>query len=369
MRKTICLFLLISGVALLYLAMNQTLINKIKQDRYFDHLNPPAAYNKTLYYRMFVRSDRWRYGDLYGLCYLPWFKANLEPFKKYGYNNRQKLTNRILYITGDSFLADKTMEGAFNGFDNVVFLDQRFPYGPIALDSSKENYLIMEFTERRLNGFDFYKTDEAKWAKAEISAKLNYSKRTAPGTDSKLPATIWERINNAFFNKDLSRNLALLLFDDRIFTPVKELKATLNYRLLGWLPQEVAISTDEKRLLLNITVDSSYQQSAFKNISGSQLDQINQNLMAARSYYESIGFKKVFLSLIPNPVSIYDAKRMPYNHLLERVEKKTNLTVIPLYNTFKSYPGNLYYRNDAHWNPNGFDIWISKTNEILNAGN
>lgn len=368
MRKIICLLIFISSTAILLLSMNQTFINKIKQDRYFDHLNSPSTYNNSLYYRFFIRSDRWGYGDLYGLCYLPEYKSKLEPFKKYDRDGPKKLTNRILYIIGDSFLADKSLAGAFDGFDNVVFLDRRFPFGPITLDSTKKNYLLMEFAERNLNGYDINNTDEIKWTKSEVKSGLYFNtKISISQLDPKLPTTILARINKAIFNKDLSRNLELLLFDDKIFTPVKELKASINYKLLGRLPKEVAVSTDKRRLFLNSTVDTSSMQSAFRIKSNRQIDKIDSNLTIAQSYYQSIGFKKVFLSIIPNPVSIYDDKRIHYNHLLERVEQKTNLSLISVYNTFKTDKQNLYYRNDAHWNPTGFDIWITKTNKIIKS--
>ncbi|MDB5143938.1 MAG: hypothetical protein JWQ66_2651 [Mucilaginibacter sp.] len=368
MRKIVCLLTSISSIAILLLSMNQTFINRVKHDRYFDHLNSPSTYNNSLYYRLFIRSDRWGYGDLYGLCYLPEYKYKLERYKKYNRESAKKPTDRILYIIGDSFLADKSLGGAFDGFDNVVFLDRRFPFGPITLDSTKQNYLLMEFVERNLNDYDLHDTEEIKWTKNDIKAKLNFNtKINISQPDLKLPTTILARINKAIFNKDLSRNLELLLFEDKIFTPVKELKAFINYKLLRRLPKEVAVSNDKKRLLLNITVDTGNMQSAFRIKSDQQINKIDSNLAIAQSYYQSIGFKKVFLSVIPNPVSIYDYKRMPYNHLLERIEKKTNLALISVYNTFKTDKQNLYYLSDAHWNPTGFDIWITKTNKILKA--
>ena len=89
--------------------------------------------------------------------------------------------------------------------------------------------------------------------------------------------------------------------------------------------------------------------------------------MAARAYYQSIGFKKVFLSIIPNPVSIYDYKRMPYNHLLERVELNNDFKAISIFKIYKTQNCNLYYLSDAHWNPQGLDIWVKESNKVLKA--
>ncbi len=347
MRKVICLLVFVFSIGLLLLSMNQSLLNRIKQDRYFAHLNPPAATSHSWYYRLFIRSDRWRYGDLYGLSYLHPYKLPLEAFRKYPPNDIRKQTNRILYISGDSFLADKSLKGAFAGFDDVIFLDRRFPSRPFKPDSTKENYMVMEFAERNLNVFDLDKPGE--------TGQL----------PDKLPTGFFERVNKALFNKDLSRNLELLLFDDKCFTIVKECKAMVNYILFGRTANEVAVSTDRKRLFLNITVDTSSIQSAFRPKSSGDIEKIDHNLDVAKRYYLSMGFKKVFLAVIPNAVSIYDSKRLPYNQLLQRVESSTDLPVISVYGTFKRDHRNLFYRSDAHWNPEGFEIWINATARAL----
>jgi hypothetical protein len=346
--------------------MNQSFINKVKQDQYFDHLTADNPAKHSVYYKVFVKSDRWRYGDLYGLCFLPQYKFLLEPFKTYPGNDKKPATSNILYIIGDSFLADKTLAGAFDKFDNVIFLDRRFQFGPIKLDTTKNNYLMMEFAERNLVDYDLAKTPEIEWPQKNIRTK-NLNDATIPQPASTLPTSLPDRVGNILFNKDLSRNLEIILFYNKIFTPVKEFKAWINYKLTGWLPKEVAVSTDKKRLLMNVTVDTTYRQSAFRQISDKEVETISNNLDSAQNYYKSIGFKKVFLSVIPNPVSIYDAKRMNYNHLLQRIEKSNKFPVNSLFNKYKAEDKNLYYRSDGHWNPYGLDIWVKTTNATLDS--
>ncbi|WP_461461478.1 hypothetical protein [Mucilaginibacter sp.] len=350
----------------LILSMDQAFINKLKQDRYFDHLTPPGGRKNTRYQKVFIRSDRWRYGDLFGLCYLPEYKFELEPFKKYERIRPIRATGRLLYIIGDSYLADKSLSGAFDGFDNVFFLDRRFPFGPITLDNTKQNILIMEFAERNLVDYEINQTAESLWTKKELANRLNYSSASVSGRDNSTVQTgIAERLNKILFNKDLSRNLELLLFDDKIFTPVKEVKAQLNYKMFNRLSNDIAVSTDKKRLLMNITVDTAYRQSDFRTIQDSEVSKLLVNLNAAQNYYRSIGFKKVYLSVIPNAASVYDDRRMTYNHLLERVEKYNHFPVISIYREFKHSQANLYYRSDTHWNPLGLDIWVAETNRAL----
>lgn len=366
MRKLICFFVFITALAVLLAAMDQTFINKLKRDRYFDHLSPPSAYKRSLYYRYLVRSDRWRFGDLYGLCYLPGYKFRLEPFKKYVRDDPGPATNRALYIIGDSYLADKALDGAFDGFDEVKFLDRRFTFGPIVLDSSKQNYLIMEFAERNLNGFNFSRTAEVKWTPQKIASRSNFNSNEAAGhTGPDLPTTIPDRLNKAIFNKDLSRNLELLLFDDKLFTPVKELKASINYLLFGRVAKEVAVSSDKKRLLMNITVDTAYRESGFREVKAAEVSSISAQLAEANSYYLSIGFKTVFLSCIPNTASVCGEKRLPYNHLLERVEAANQFPVIKVFDKLRSQPDNFFYRSDAHWGPAGLDSWVAAVNNQL----
>jgi hypothetical protein len=358
----------VAGMIILLASMDQALIGKLKQDRYFDHLTPQEPGKKTLYHRLLIRSDRWRYGDLYGLSFLPDYKFKLEPFKKYPKIAGRPVSNRTLYIIGDSYLADKTLTGAFEGIDNVVFLDRRFPFGPIVLDSTKQNYLVMEFAERNLVDYNIDKTFETKWTARDLKAGSNFNTAApAKAPEYHLPTTLWERLNNTLFNKNLSRNLELLLFDDKIFTPLKELKATINYKLFDRVDKEVAVSTDKTRLLMNLTVDTASRLSAFRPVSAKEIDTLVRNLDAARKYYRSIGFKKVILTVVPNPVSVYDDKRMPYNRLLERVEENNHFTVVDIYKPFKDTSVNLYYRSDTHWNPQGLDLWIKAMNQNMRS--
>jgi hypothetical protein len=366
MRKLILVLVFLIGTLMLVAAMDQSFINRLKQDRYFAHLLSGKTKPKSLYQRIFVRSDRWRYGDLYGLSYLPAYKFGLAPFKEYTGNNGHLKKNRNLYIIGDSFLADKTLNGAFDEFDNVTFLDRRFPFGPIVLDSTRQNYLIMEFAERNLNGYAITNTDETRWSAEDLRSGLNFNKNLPAGQFNKTaPASLFSRLNAIIFSKDMSRNLELILFDDRVFTPIKEAKATLNYALFGRVAKEVAVSSKKDRLFLNSTVDTASLQSAFRLKPDAEINQICANLNDAGSYYRSIGFKKVHLSVIPNPVSLYDSTRMPYNHLLERVEKKTTLPLISVFNIYKNSDMNLYYRSDAHWNPSGLDVWVKKAGQAF----
>lgn len=368
MRKLICVTVLAGSVLVFVTAMNQTFINKVKYDRYFYHLKQPAPDHRSLYYRLFVRSDRWRYGDLYGMSFLPGYKFKLEPYRAYTRDRGRHPTGKILYIIGDSFLADKTLEGAFDNFDAVVFSDRRFPFGPVTIDSTKQNYLIMEFAERNLVDYDIKKSLERRWSTGQIRSKSFFNTGTPkePG-ESGMPSGVIARVNKAMFNKDLSRNIELLLFDDKLFTPVKELKAGINYDLFGRTVRETAVSTDKKRLLLNITVDTLFRESAFRNMTDSEINRISGNLKYAEHYYLSIGFKTVFLSVVPNAVSVYDSKRMPYNHLLERVEKNNSFPVISIFDLFRASTRNLFYRSDAHWNPEGLDVWVDQTRKVIDT--
>ncbi|MEO3404307.1 hypothetical protein AAFN85_10415 [Mucilaginibacter sp. CAU 1740] len=354
MRKITGILITIASLAVLLTAMNQGFINRVKQDRYFDHLTPDSAKPKSLYRKVFMRSDRWDYGDLYGISFIPEYRIKLIPFKTYDNRADKAPTNKVLYIIGDSFTADKNFNNAFDGFDQVVFLDRRFPFGPIKPDTTKQNYLIMEFSELNIANYRSKKSFEI----------LN----DADVPPAFKPVSLPERLGNIIFNKDLNKNIELLLFDDKLFTPFKEIKAAFNYHILGRLPKEVAVSTDKKRLLLNSTVDTTSNQSVFRSLSDTEVDSVNISLKADEKHYLSLGFKKVYLSLIPNAASIYDEHRLNYNHLGPRIENKTSVPLISVYNIFKQDKRNLYSRSDAHWNDVGFGIWVTQVNTVLKAG-
>ena len=279
----------------------------------------------------------------------------------------RKPTNRVLYIIGDSFLADKTLSGAFDSFDNTIFLDRRFPFGPIRLDATKQNYLIMEFAERNLVDYDINTTQETRFPVAGMKPAVNGQPGIPGISDQKALVSTFDRLCNIIFNKDLSHNLELILFDNTGATPFKEVKASLNYSLFGRVTREVAVSSDKKRLFLNITVDTASKQSAFRAKTSLEIKYINKNLGIARDYYRSIGFKNIFLSIIPNAVSVYDEKRMHYNHLLEHIEQHSPMPVISVMDIFITDKRNLFYRSDAHWNPVGLDIWVSQTDKVLTS--
>ena len=114
-----------------------------------------------------------------------------------------------------------------------------------------------------------------------------------------------------------------------------------------------------------ITVDTAYAQSAFKPRQETEIKTLTHNLEKVGSYYKSIGFKDVYLSVIPNPASVYDYKHKPYNHLLQRVEGQIHLKSISLYNTFRAAPQNMYYLSDSHWNALGFERWVRQANDFF----
>ena len=79
------------------------------------------------------------------------------------------------------------------------------------------------------------------------------------------------------------------------------------------------------------------------------------------------GFDEVYLSIIPNKVSILSPDMGKYNQLIERVQSDLNLKipVIDTYSDFKKNPTKYYLKSDSHWTCEGRDIWLDKVNNIL----
>ena len=83
------------------------------------------------------------------------------------------------------------------------------------------------------------------------------------------------------------------------------------------------------------------------------------------------GFKDIYFTIVPNPVSIIepDYKNLNYNNLVERIQQHSNLQ-IPVIDVVKDYSKSvisIYSKSDSHWNVTGVSIWLNKFNNSLKA--
>ena len=149
------------------------------------------------------------------------------------------------------------------------------------------------------------------------------------------------------------------------------MKADINYNLLGVLDKGVSLSTDHRRLYYNETIDTSTYFSSFKSITGSEIDSIVDRLNRIYAQAQTAGFQRVYLSIIPNPVSLLDPhfKGLAYNGQVERIQNAAGLkmhciNVMPVFSKLKD---SAYERSDTHWTPYGAQVWLDQFNKELSG--
>ncbi len=320
---------------------------------------------KTAQYRYnldnVLGSDKYTYGDLYGLSYLPAFKIKSETqpeIKPCG-----KPGNINLYTICDSYLWFFLKGNAdFCGVDKYDFSrwahDDRMD---ITLDTNRKNILLIEIAERNLR----YMTDTA----AIFSKAVVANKRTVAVTGrAALPAFSDGISLVPVFNPLIEQNLQFSLFDYRFFTPFKEMKAQLNYRFFNRSNEGVKVSANGKYLYLAETVDSTQVTSSFNPVSAQEIDKLVHTLNLTYRHYKLLGFDEVYFSVIPNPVTILDTEKYRYNGLIPKVQEheKLEMKIIDTHTLFKGSTAQLYQYSDSHWNNNGFYLWISQVDRELN---
>jgi hypothetical protein len=306
-------------------------------------------------------SDKDEYGDLFGMSYLPDFRIKNDytssdvAVKKY---NRPRCVN--LVIAGDSYLGSSYVKNSslFCGVKNVDYLKTKLIENQVVkLVRGEKNILLVETVERDLR---FYSDPNYLINKLLI-------KETKEGEYKKEVKQFTQVISQNTYNTKMNQNVEFNLFDYRFLTPVKEIKALLNYKFFNRISDEVCLSPDRKYLLYNITVDSSSINSSFNYVSDNEVDRIVNSFNRIYKYYKANGFDEVYFSIIPNPVTILYPRMGKYNEIITRVERHSDLRVplIDVYNLFKATSKQIYCNADTHWNLNGFNIWLNEFNKKI----
>lgn len=304
-------------------------------------------------------SDKYKYGDLYGFSYLKDFK--IKPEKKKLTVNSNKPRSINLYALCDSYL------WSFVKSDSLLEYVNRYKYARLGygeqieetLDTNFTNILIIEVTERQVRKY----LSDTK----ELFLSMRVSKDHPERLEQRGKGSIWKLIERNLFNDDINQNLEFNLFEYSLLTPVKEFKASLFFNLFGRVNKDVSVSSDKKYLFYGPTTDNFSGTSSFSNVSDEEVFKIISTINIAYYHYKELGFDEIYLSIIPNPISILEPGYGNYNHLLERIQNNKDLKMpyINVYPQFKETKSELYYRSDTHWNYNGLEIWLNETNKTL----
>lgn len=283
----------------------------------------------------------YRNGDLYLFSNMPGYRMPLNR-KMVRTPVKFHENNISLTIVGDSYMRD---------FDSASFFpyDYRFihwnnvPDTIQPLDNTKTNILIIETAERycrwRLSKENIIFIGEKKQLKTEKNEiKLN-----------------------------AEDNLQYIVTSQDWVLPFKELKTYIYLNCFDKFDERVAKPDGKGRLYLEETINSEKNTSSYNYVSEIEIDSIVNKINIMSNNAQKIGYKKVYISIIPNASSLYLPINLPYNHLIERIQNNKNLKVpfIDAYGILKKQKVPVFYNNDSHWNMDGQIVWLANTMSII----
>lgn len=303
------------------------------------------------------------YGDLYKMSNLSEFKIEMPSCGDTFVNNNLEGGNN-LFLLGDSFLGrimgygmiQKGNSAEFTNVNNINYVNWKDKLIIPKLSKKSRNILIIEIVERSV-------LSHKNSNNIEIDNKVN-SVSTTYNFDTKGKGI-------QLFSLKSESLIKQILFFDPLSMYIKDIKAELNYFLFGKVNDSVFISDEGDYLFYEQTIKG--ENSSFYNISNRTIDNIVDNYNSIYSYYKNMGFNEVYITIIPNKVSIVSPNfnNKTYNHLIERIRdsKKTKFPFIDMFSVLsqKNKKTTVYYPNDTHWNCEGMSSFISFVNDnILN---
>jgi hypothetical protein len=271
--------------------------------------------------------------------------------------------NIDLYIYGDSYMLE-IPDSAFYGVHSYHFCRRGYQDMHYTLDPNKKNILIIEIAERFAR-VEFELQETMRHFNKEKPAVSFLSLSTAPVVYAKFP-------DLDIFNPDINRNLEFNLYGYRFWDEVKFAKASLTYYLFKRAVGDAVVSDDGNRLFLKETLDETGRASSYYSFDLPELQKMFINLNATCAYYKADGFDEVYLSLIPNPVTILQP--LHYNNLIPALQQQDSLKcmhIIDIYSLFSKEPnpGKLFRIGDTHWSHQGIQIWLNTVNAELKKQN
>lgn len=311
--------------------------------------------------------DKFRYGDLFGISFLPGYKFEQAKEPTYVKKEKYNIPPVIdLYMINDSYLGfHLATDTNFYGIAKIYHKDW-FDSVKIetVLDTNKINVLLFEVTERY---FRFISDSVTLKGEVQVYKDPGQLKKKTQQEEGKKQG-FWDDIFSFIFNPQTNQNLEFNAFDYHFTTPVRELKAQLNYKLFNRIAKEVVVSDHNQNLYFDVTIDTTQKSSSFNYLPDEEVKSTIAYLNATYKYYKNLGFDEVYFTIVPNTVSILCPRRDKYNGLIPKITHDTNLIMpmIDLYEIFMKSPTPVYYRSDTHWNDDGFTIWLNEFHKRLN---
>lgn len=347
MKKFISIFAALILIAIYYVSLNSSLMNRISNYRFnMDCFSPDT-----------------KYGDLYRFSYNPKFKIPITKFKLQTFTN----TNIVpvnLYLSCDSYvgvgktewLPETLLPSNFKNLNSIEYYRRNIERGFIKLNKSNKNILIIEVVERNVR--EMFSDTNYFWnERNNLDFNLSeYEKYKSETTE----------LVDFIFKKKINQNLEFNLFSNPIFRYFKEWKAYINTNLFQ-KKNDAVLSADGKYMYYAPTIDSSLNTGSFTKLNDKELRTIIINLNSIFTKYKNYGFNEVYLSIIPNPVTILEPNRLKYNDLIQKIENNQDLKFpcIDCYHVFKNTIDQIFMNGDSHWNDKGMQLWINEVNKIL----
>ncbi|HEX4851076.1 MAG TPA: hypothetical protein VFV08_09735, partial [Puia sp.] len=344
-NRFISYIFILLGLAVLFVSNSEGLMEKITQKR--SAVKGPFGIH---------HSDA---GDLVSMGYLDDVKKFQEPYDYLFTKSVDTLApkNIDLYIYGDSYLIP-VPDSAFHNINSYHFGRRSVSDLTYNLDPHKKNILIIEYAERFARGefhnFNIYEHVKKETGKAFTEYHSNLM-------EARL-------LSFHLFNSDINRNLEYNLYGYSFWDPVKLSKASLTYHFFKRAVGNVVVSKDGSRLFLRETTASNGFASSYYPFSDKEFQEMVGNINSVYDHYKSEGFDEIYLSIIPNPVTVIQPDH--YNGLIPRLQQPGVLNGTRIINVYNVYsqdpdPGRFYRIGDTHWNNNGLQVWLKVVNEEL----
>jgi len=306
-------------------------------------------------------SDRYAFGDLYGLSYLSPFKDKAFPIEELKLNYiRERPSNNVhLYSICDSYLwTFLPNDSLFRHAENYQFTRWDYEAKKFYLNPSKNNILLLEMVERRVR----YTVPDTSLVYKHLEVVDEAQKQNV----SDITPSSW--LQSHLFNKNIEQNLEFNLFDYPIFTPFKEWKAYLNYVVFNRQSQDVTVSKTRNQLYYSPTVVSTANTSSFNSLPEQEVTSLVASLNQIYHHYRRAGFTEVYLAIMPNPVTVLEPRLGAYNNLIPRLQHHPALQmpVIDVYSKLQHLRNQpIYQRSDSHWSKIGFLAGIAQIDSTL----
>ena len=239
----------------------------------------------------------------------------------------------------------------------------------VELDTAKINVLLIERVERNFMfvPFSYYIHNVKFIQKDKFDKKI--SKKIVKQEASMLFVNkeLLLKYSNMLANSNINQNLEFNLFDYAIFSPLKEMKAEINYQLFGKTNKDICIIPGYPYLFYRTTVEPKSPGSSFYPITDEKIHDAVVCLDSVYTFFRSNGFDEVCFTIAPNPVSIICPGYSHYNNVIKRVQNHPKL-IMPMINIFDKLDSakfQVFFNSDTHWNSNGFNLWVNEFNKYL----